>query len=487
MVRLPFGARKHAPRLVLLSNREPIEHRHGPDGQLVASSPAGGMTAALEPAMMTTGGTWIAWGSGDADFTVTDGDGRLLVPTQRPAYVLRRIALSEEEVENYYLEIANRALWPLCHLQMSHYSFNADAWKTYVSVNRRFANAAEDEIADRPATVWVQDYHLALVPGMMRRRKGLFTHQFWHIPWPPPDVLRALPAARALLRGVLGNDMIAFHTRRNVLNFLACVADTLPGAKTDLKRGIVRYRDHKTTVRAHPISIDVGAIERLALRPDVNDRSRKFRRDFAPPSAQLMLGVDRADYTKGIPHRIGAFGRMLDDHADLRGRVILVQVAVPSRAEIVGYQELDREMELRVNDINAKYATGRWCPILLIRQNLDLKALVSWYRAADVCIVSPVQDGMNLVAKEYVASQRGKLGVLLLSQFAGAAEELDGALLINPYDEVSLARSLHVALSMGPGERELRLASMQRQLSNNTLQDWMKAIFADVRKLRGRS
>lgn len=486
MVKLPILRRSDPPRLILLSNREPIEHRMGPDGRPVAGSPAGGVTAALQPALTATGGTWVAWGSGDADFEVTDPEGRVLVPPENPSFLLRRIALSEKEIAEYYLDIANRSFWPLCHLQLNNFSFNADSWKTYVSVNRRFAQAAQEEAAGRRSTVWIQDYHLGLVAGMLERTRRLFVHQFWHIPWPPPDILRVLPAARMLLRGLLGNDLLGFHTRRFVVNFFACVADLLPGARTDIKNGTVQYRNHKTHVRAYPISIDVGTIQGLAARPDVQAMSRRIWRDHAPPGGQLVLGVDRADYTKGIPHRLAAFGRMLDQHPELNGRVTLVQIAVPSRSDISEYQDLEREIETSVGEINRKHGRPDWTPIVHIQENLDLPTLVGWYRAADVCIVSPVQDGMNLVAKEYVTANTGKLGVLLLSQFAGAAEELEGALLINPYDEGSLARILHIALSMGPREREVRLKVMQKQVSTNTVQDWMRAIFRDVKKLRGR-
>jgi alpha,alpha-trehalose-phosphate synthase [UDP-forming] len=486
MVKLPFFRRSDSPRLILLSNREPIEHRWGSDGRPVAISPAGGVTAALQPAVAATGGTWIAWGSGTADFEVTDPDGRVLVPPENPCFLLRRIALSEKEIEEYYLDIANRSFWPLCHLQLNNFSFKAESWKTYVSVNRRFARAALEEAAGRRSTVWIQDYHLGLVAGMLGRASNRFVHQFWHIPWPPPDVLRVLPAARVLLRGLLGNDLLGFHTRRYVVNFFACVADLLPGAKTDVKNGIIRYRDHKTTVRPYPISIDTRSIQRLAVRPDVEATARGIRREHAPPGGQLVLGVDRADYTKGIPHRLSAFARMLEQHPELLGRVTLAQIAVPSRSDISEYQDLEREIESLVAEINQRFSTPEWRPLLHLRDNLDAPSLVAWYRAADVCIVSPVQDGMNLVAKEYVAAQVGKLGVLLLSQFAGAAEELEGALLINPYDESSLARTFHVALSMGPREREVRLKVMQKQVSNNTVQDWMRSIFRDVKKLRGR-
>jgi trehalose 6-phosphate synthase len=458
----------------------------GSGGQPVAVSPAGGLTAALQPAVSATGGTWIAWGSGPADFDVTDADGRILVPPEDPSFVLRRIALSEKEIAEYYLDIANRSFWPLCHLQINNFSFNAESWKTYVSVNRRFARAADEEVAGRRSTVWIQDYHLGLVAGMLERRAHQFIHQFWHIPWPPPDILRLLPAARALLRGLLGNDLLGFHTRRYVANFFACVADLLPGAKTDVKSGVVSFRNHRTHVRPYPISIDAPTIQRLATRPDVEEASRRLWRTHAPPNGQLVLGVDRADYTKGIPHRLLAFGRMLEQHPELLGRVTLVQIAVPSRSDISEYQDLEREIETLVRDINGRHGRPGWAPILHLQENLDLPTLVAWYRAADVCVVSPVQDGMNLVAKEYVAAHVGKLGVLLLSQFAGAAEELEGAILINPYDESSVARSLFVALSMRPREREVRLKIMQKQVSTNTVQDWMRTIFRDVKKLRGR-
>ena len=486
MVKLPILRRSDSPRLILLSNREPIEHRADSEGRPVAVATAGGVTAALEPAMTATGGSWIAWGSGPADFEVTDADGRVLVPPENPSFLLRRIPLSEKEIAEYYLDVANRSLWPLCHLQLSHFSFNPHSWKTYVSVNRRFAQAAHEEAAGRRSTVWIHDYHLALVAGMVERTPHMFVHQFWHIPWPPPDILRVLPAARMLLRGLLGNDLLGFHTRRFVVNFFACVADLLPGAKADVKKGIVRYRGHTTHVRAYPISIDVRGMQRLTARADIQELSRRLWRKHAPPGGQLVLGVDRADYTKGIPHRLAAFGRLLEEHPELAGRVTLVQIAVPSRSDISEYQDLERAIETLVTSINLKHGRPGWRPIIHIQDHLDPLTLVSWYRAADVCIVSPVQDGMNLVAKEYVIAQGTKLGVLLLSQFAGAAEELEGALLINPYDESSLARSLHVALTMGPGEREVRLRSMQKQVCGNTVQDWMQAIFRDVKKLRGR-
>ena len=487
MAFLSFLRRDPERRLILLSNREPYEHHRGPGGRVRVSRPAGGLTAALIPVMAAAGGTWIAWGSGDADFDGTDTDGRLLVPPESPGFILRRIRLSKKEERQYYLEASNRGLWPLCHLQLNHFVYDPAAWKTYAEVNRRFATAAREEAAGRPATVWVQDYHLGLVPVMLRKNRGMFVHQFWHIPWPPPDVLRLLPSARQLLRGLLGNHLLEFQIRRHVLNFLHCVADLLPEARVSLRKKEVTWQGRKTAVRAHPISIDVKAIERLAARGDVRLAAQELRKTHTPSRGQLILGVDRVDYTKGIPHRLEAFDRLLEEHPEVRGRVALVLIAVPSRTDIRSYSELESEILSLAEGINSRFGTRHWAPVTILQKNLDLKTLVAWYRAADICVVSSVQDGMNLVAKEFVCAQKGRLGVLLLSEFTGAAEELKGAIRINPFDGAALKRALLRALSMEPYERERRLARMRKQVVGNTIHDWLEAISDDVMSLRNRA
>jgi trehalose 6-phosphate synthase len=436
--------------------------------------------------MAAAGGTWVAWGSGSADFDVTDGQSVVGVPPDRPTYRLRRLQLSEDEVRGYYVESANRTLWPLCHSQLHRLTFDASCWDVYRQVNERFATAVREEAAGRRATVWIHDYHLALLPGMLRQDPQLFIHQFWHIPWPGPDILRMLPAAASLLAGLLGNDLLVFQTARDRANFLASVQAFLPDARVDLRRGVVRRRNHKTTVRAHPISIDVESFEALANRADVDQFARTLRRRYLPAGGQLLLGVDRIDYTKGIPRRFRAFERLLEEHPDQLGRVAFLQIAVPSRQEVPDYAIFEEEVAMLADQINTRFGRPDWKPIELIRENYDATMLAACYRAADVCLVSPLQDGMNLVAKEFVACQTGGLGILVLSRFAGAAEEMDGAILVNPYDATAMASAFHHALAMPPGEREQRLARMREQLRQHTIYDWMDAILEDVSRLRPR-
>ncbi len=482
----PRRLSKKAPHLILLSNREPYEHCRGPDGELMITHPAGGLTSALQPLMVTAGGTWVAWGSGSADFDVTDEESVVCLPPERPRYRLHRVGLSPEEVQAYYIESSNRVLWPLCHLQLSHFAFDYSAWQVYRQVNHRFAEAALHEADGKPAVVWVHDYHLAFVPGVLRRSRGtsLFVHHFWHIPWPPADVLRALPVARRLLRGLLGNDLLEFQTSRYVLNFLTSVADLLPQATVDLDDSLVRYQEHTTRVRPYPISIDVAAWERRAARDEVRARAQQIRKRYAPRGAQLIIGVDRIDYSKGIPQRLDAFARLIEGVPRLRSRVTFLQIATPSRSEIPAYQDLEKEVIESAAAINARFGTADWLPVVLLRENADAQTLAACYSEADVCVVSSLQDGMNLVAKEFIACQRGGRGVLVLSQFAGAAEEMDGALLINPYDVAASAKALETALAMGDRERKLRLQAMRRQLKSNTVHTWMNAITADVERLR---
>jgi len=470
--------------LIVVSNREPYVHDRGPDGGMVLRVPAGGLVSALQPLMAVAGGTWVAWGSGAADFEVTDACDGVQVPPERPAYRLRRLRLTAEEVQGYYLETANRALWPLCHSQLARFVYDAAAWLAYRQVNERFAAATIAESRGQRADCWVQDYHLALVPGILRRVRHLFVHQFWHIPWPPPDILRVLPNARALLTGLLGNHLLCFQTSGDARNFLASVRRFIRGAVVEGPRGLVRLRGQRTVVRDFPISIDARAFAERAQGSATEMLARQIRQTALPGGGQLVLGVDRVDYTKGLPRRFLAFARLLEAHPELRGRVTQLQIGVPSRSDIPEYAAYDEEVGARVEEINARFARDGWVPIRLIREHLDQDTLVAHYRAADVCIVSPLLDGMNLVAKEYVACQEGRLGVLILSRFAGAANEMREALLVNPYDLGAMAEAIRRALAMPPEEREHRMAQLHRRVHRHTIQDWMRDIFAEVASLR---
>lgn len=476
--------KRSAPPLILVSNREPFVHRRAQDGTIDLETPAGGLTSALQPVMAATGGTWVAWGSGSADFDVTDPDDTIAVPPANPSYTLRRLRLSADEIQGFYVEAANRALWPLCHSQLGRFIFDAAHWQAYKEVNERFATAVIAEAEGRNATCWVQDYQLALVPGVLRKVRQLFVHQFWHIPWPQPDILRILPTARPLIHSLLGNHLLEFQTQSDVRNFLMSVRRFVKDAVVEPSRGLVRYKGRRTVVKAFPISIDVVSFENIAREPETESVTRRVRREALPGDGQLLLGVERVDYTKGIPRRFFAIGRLLDEHPELTGRVTLLQVAVPSRSDVPEYAAYDQEVVDLAAEINGKYGRGEWLPIRLIRHSLDQATLVSYYRAADVCIVSPLQDGMNLVAKEFVASQEGRFGVLVLSRFAGAAREMKEALLVNPYDIGATADTLYRAIRLPAEERTRRLGALRKRLSRNTIQDWMDDIFAEVDRLR---
>ncbi len=484
-----FGGWGRVPEnpLIIVSNREPFIHQRDGAGSLRLVAPAGGLISALQPVMALAGGTWVAWGSGSGDFELTDGGDTLSVPPEQPSYRLRRLRLTAEEVAGYYLETANRALWPLCHSQLPRFVYDAANWLIYNRVNERFAAAAIAEARGRPATCWIQDYHLALVPDILRRVRHLFVHQFWHIPWPPPEILRVLPSARTLLTGLLGNNLLGFQTAADASNFLEGVRRFLRGAIVDPARGLVRYRGRRTVVRDFPISIDVQAFAERALDPATAAESRQIRRSVLPGEGQLFLGVDRLDYTKGIPRRFQAIGRLLETHPELLGRISLIQIGVPTRMELPEYASFEGEVSAIAAEINQRFATADWRPIHLLSEQFDHDTLVAYYRAADVCIVSPLMDGMNLVAKEYIASQEGRLGVLVLSRFAGAAREMREALLVNPYDVGAMAEVLYDAVTMPASDRESRLTALRRRVLRHTIQHWMDDIFAEVDRERRRT
>lgn len=481
---LDWIRRGPAQPLILVSNREPFVHHRCNDGTLRIDAPTGGLTSALQPVMAAAGGTWVAWGSGNADFDVTDAGDSVAVPPDRPSYRLRRLRLSAAEVQGYYVETANRALWPLCHSQLTRFVYDAADWLCYRQVNERFAAAVIGEAAGRPSTCWVQDYHLSLVPSMLRKVRNLFVHQFWHIPWPSPDILRVLPQARALIQGLLGNHLLGFQTSGDARNFLAGVRRFLKEAVVEQTRGLVRYKGRRTVVRTFPISIDVTSFEESSRQPETAVVARRVRREALPREGQLLLGVDRVDYTKGIPRRFLAIARLLEDHPELIGKVTLVQVAVPSRSDVPEYIAYEQEVLALAAELNERFGRTDWMPIRLVRESVDQSHLAAYYRAADVCIVSPLQDGMNLVAKEFVACQEGRFGVLVLSRFAGAAREMREALLVNPYDVGATAETLLRAIHLPVAERERRLKALRRRLSRNTIQDWMDDIFAEVATLR---
>ena len=482
--------------LILLSNREPYEHvaPKGEDGGAAPQvrRPPGGLVSALDPTMRRTQGTWVAWGSGSADAASADAEGRLQVPPEDPSYTLRRVFLDPADVEGYYFGFANSALWPVCHMLLQHYSFREEYWERYQAVNRRFADAVAEECrrAPHPLVVWTQDYHFALAPAMLRERltaEGLarraFLHQFWHIPFPPPDIFNLLPTdvQGEVLRGMLGNDLLEFHTERHAMNFMDCVAQFVPGAQVRREHHFVRFAGRTVRVGAFPISVDAAHYERLAR--EGAGRAAELRAQYAGLGRTLAVSVDRIDYTKGIPERLRALDKLWADAPELREALTVLLVGTPSRSEIASYQALEGEVDELVRGINARWGTDGWTPIVYRHENVPAAELAAMYRAADLCLVSSLQDGMNLVAKEFVACQLDEQGALVLSRLTGAAEEIYGAVLINPFNVDGFVQGLREAIAMPAAERRRRMHAMRDQLKRATIFDWLEAILARVAEL----
>jgi alpha,alpha-trehalose-phosphate synthase [UDP-forming] len=469
-------------KFILVSNREPYEHVRGANGVAVRQPP-GGLVSALDPTMRRIHGTWVAWGSGTADRETADGMGRVRVPPEEQSYALRRVWLDDADVEGYYHGFANRALWPLCHMLIQYFEFRTSFWDRYRTVNLRFAHAVADEAdrCDGRSVVWIQDYHFALVAEFVRAmRPTAFIHQFWHIPFPPPDILRLLPAGthEALLHGLLGNDLVEFQTDRYATNFLDCVDAFVSDARVDRAEGRVAWSGRTVHAGSFPISIDVERFEAMAGSAETEARVATLRRRYARDGRQLGVAVDRIDYTKGIPERLRAIDHLWATYPALRQRVTFLCVCTPSRSTVPAYAALEQEVTSMVLDINARYGTPDWTPIVLIHNNVDADLLAAVYRAADLCLVSSLQDGMNLVAKEFIACQVDERGVLVLSRFTGAAEEMDGALLINPFNVDGFAACIRTAIDMGRDERRRRIHRMRGHLRHATIFDWLGGILS---------
>jgi trehalose 6-phosphate synthase len=430
--------------------------------------------------MQACHGTWVAWGSGNADRDTVDAQDHVQVPPDNPQYTLRRIWLSETQVRGSYYGFANSALWPLCHLQIERTVFTPLHWRHYQEVNAHFATAVAEECGEERAVVWLQDYHLALCPAYLRqRRPDLAIMHFWHIPWPPWEVYRTCPWRRELLEGLLGNDLLGFHLEQYSHNFLECAERAL-GASVDHKAGVVEYDGRETWVRAFPISIDYDWWTRLASGRRVARRIARLRTQPALAFPLLGLGVDRLDYTKGIISRFAAIERFLEKYPEYQGRFGFVQVAVPSRTQIEDYRQVKAQVEALVERINKRFGVKGVAPIHYRYESLESAELAVYYRMADVIMVTSLYDGMNLVAKEFVAAQVERRGVLLCSEFAGAAEELDSAVLVNPYDIEGMAEALKQALEMTAAEKAHHMARLQAHIAEHNIYKWLVDIFTDL-------
>mgnify|MGYP000144314745 CR=1 FL=1 len=463
--------------LVVVSNREPYSHERTADGETQVQFATGGLTSALDPVMRERGGTWVAWASGDADMAVAD-DGVVSVPPSDPAYRLKRVPLSDEAVEGYYYGYANQVLWPLCHEDTGRMWVEPTFWEQYRAVNDQFA-AAVSEVADDGEPVWFQDYHLALAPRRVREhRPDAALHHFWHIPWPAPSVFRHCPHGAALLDGLLACDVVGFHTSAYAERFLACVDDVLADASVETGDGTVRYADGETRVVANPLGIDADAVRARARAADTTAVRRSVLGDSrSDPSVSVALGVERLDYSKGIPERIEALAHLWERRPDLRGQFTYVQKASRTREGIAAYRRYRRDVLDAVERVNDRFGTADWQPVVYTEANLSGETLAGLYRAADVAIVTPHRDGMNLVAHEYPAACADGDGALVLSELAGAAAHLDGALTVNPHDIGGIADAVERALELDATERRERLRSLDESVERLDSGRWVARQF----------
>ena len=469
-------------RFVVVSNREPYIHRYT-DGGIACNQPASGMARALDPVMRASGGIWVAHGSGDADRAVADLRGRTKVPPENPSYTLRRVWMNKELEDRYYNGLSNEGLWPLCHTAFHRPRFSQRDWDGYREVNRIFADAVLEETRGEPAFVFIQDYHFGLLPRMLKTAApNLMVAQFWHIPWPNREVFRAFPWKDELLDGMLGNDLLGFHLRNHCANFLATVERDVE-AKVDHAQAEVTRGGKATMVRPFPISIDFDWHNAASNSQAVKQETICWRRRIGRMPEFLGIGIDRIDYTKGIPERLQALDLFLGNNPAYRGRVGFVQVAVPSRTQIPDYRALDAEIDRTVAALNEKWGTAKYKPVQIFKNEYSEIEMMGLHRLAKFCMVSPLHDGMNLVAKEFVASRFDEDGVLILSSFAGAALELSDALLVNPFSIDDMADAIYRALTMAPAEIRKRMQRMRAATAENTIYRWAAKILLSLLRL----
>ena len=477
------------PQLFVVSNREPYLHTQQPDGTISWSPTTGGVAVALDALMRERGGTWIAHGAGSADRDVVDERDRVAVPPGTPAYTLKRIWLSAEEEARYYGGFSNEGLWPLCHIAHVRPTFRSEDWEAYQRVNARFAEAIAGEMTDPAAPVFIQDYHLALVAAELRARvPAARTALFWHIPWPHPDAWRICPWRAEIVAGLLANDLLAFQLERDRRNFLQCVRDE---TSAPVEKSTVIVGDHRTTVVSAPIGVDYDRISGLANDPALASETARLRRELhldAPGIEIIGVGVDRLDYTKGIPERLMAVDRLLTQFPDLGSRFAFVQVGVPSRSKLESYASVEQEIDALVADINRRHGGDeRNGPIRYRKTSFKMRRLVALYRLATFCVVSSLHDGMNLVAKEFVAARTDDQGVLVLSEMTGAAQELGEALIINPYDVDGFAAALRQAIDMPADEARRRMRAMRRTVAGHDVFLWASEILQGLERVAPRS
>ena len=467
--------------LCVVSNREPYMHVLDKEvGRIQCMRPASGVVTALDPVLRSCGGTWIAHGSGDADKKFVNSKDKLGVPPEDNRYILKRVWLSKEEEAGYYYGFANEGLWPLCHITHTRPVFRETDWRMYQKVNQKFAEAVVEELPAQNPFVFIQDYHFTLLGKMIKeKRPDAAVALFWHIPWPNPEVFSICPYYKEILDGMLGCDLIGFHVQYHCNNFLD-TANRLLESRVDTEKFSVVRADRETFVRAFPISVDPESADAADLAASID----KLRKDYELGDKTVILGVERIDYTKGIVERLLAVDRFLEKYPQYKDKCVFIQIAAPSRTHIKRYHDLMGEIDELVEKINWKHSDGAAKPLIYLKRHFSTDEVIPFYALADVCIVSSLHDGMNLVAKEYVAAQKDGRGVLILSCFTGAARELTQAVAINPYSTEEFADSIKSAVEMPVEERRRRMEAMREIIKENNVYRWAGSIVAELAALK---
>jgi len=471
--------------LFVISNREP--YIHGKKGKKIECLvPASGLVTALEPVLKSCGGTWIAHGSGDADREVVDNQSKISVPPEEPQYVLKRVWLTKEEEKGYYYGFSNEGLWPLCHIAHTRPSFRAEDWGYYQTVNKKFARATLEELekVEEPF-VLIQDYHFAILPRLIKEeRPGARVALFWHIPWPNPESFGICPWQRELLHGMLGADLIGFHIQFHCNNFLDTVDRTLE-SRIDWEHFSVERGGQTTLVKPFPISIAFPGQSGVSTASNATKPNKEsLLKDLGVKGKHLGVGVDRIDYTKGIIERFKAIEKFLEKYPAYQGEFTFVELGAPSRTHIKEYHDLMAAVEAEVDRINWRFKTKEWQPIIFLKKHHSHEEIRPFYEAADLCLVTSLHDGMNLVAKEYISARVEESGVMILSKFTGASRELRDALIVNPYDIEEMAEAIRTALEMDLSEQKTRMRGMRETLKNRNIYYWAADLITALARVR---
>ena len=463
----------------VVSNREPFMHvMDQVTRKIRLIRPASGVVTAIDPILRALGGMWIAQGSGDADRKFTNSKNKLGVPPGDERYILKRVWLTKKEESGYYYGFANEGLWPLCHITHTRPIFRDADWEMYKKVNNKFAEAVLEELPAKTSFILIQDYHFTLLPEMIKKyRPDTTVALFWHIPWPNSESFAICPYKQEILDGILGCDLLGFHVQNHCNNFLETV-NRLTECRVDMENFSVTRDNKETFIRSFPISIDTNVS--LPKDSEVNE----IRSELELEDKIVAIGVDRIDYTKGIAERVLAIDRFLEKNPEYKNKFVFIQLAAPSRTHIVRYHELISELDNLVEKTNWKYSEGTWRPVIYLKKHFSLEEIQSFYAVAEICIVSSLHDGMNLVAKEYIAAKTDLQGVLILSRFTGAAKELNDAIQINPYSIEEFADAIKEAIEMPQAEREKRMQNMQKILNENNIYKWAGSIITEITALK---